>query len=157
MGKRDVRVIPVPKPVTVTLLLLTTAGMLALIWLLSGKTYAKQTHPILETITRIMQYRQISRDALLASLMPVIANILFFVPWGFLMFLALDRPSRPRPQSYAITCAVGIIFAMVLDAWQYLLPTRVTTLADSVANGIGALAGATLGHLRKRVRIRFET
>jgi|SRR5215212_2301911 len=157
MGKKEVRVIPVPKSVTVALLLVTTVAMVALIWLLSGKTYAKQTHPILETITRILQYRRISSDALLASLMPAIANILLFLPWGFLMFLALDRPSRPRPQSYAITCAVGIIFAMAVDVWQYFLPTRVTTLADSISNAIGALAGATLGDLRKRVRIRFDS
>ena len=156
MGKRDVRVIAVPKSVTVTLLVLVSAAMLVLVWLLSGKTYAKQTHPILETIARILQYRRISSDALLASLMPVIANVLLFVPWGFLMFLALDRPTRPRPQSYVITCAAGIIFAMTVDVWQYSLPTRVTTLADSISNAIGALAGATLGHLRKQVRVRFE-
>src|SRR4051812_2523869 len=108
MGKREVRVIAVPKSVTVTLLVLVSAAMVVLVWLLSGKTYAKQTHPILETIARILQYRRISSDALLASLMPAIANILLFVPWGFLMFLALDRPTRPRPQSYVITCAAGI-------------------------------------------------
>ena len=157
MGKREVRVIAVPKWITVTLLVLVSAAMVLLVWLLSGKTYAKQTHPILEAAARILQYRQISSDALLASLMPAIANILLFVPWGFLMFLALDRPSRPRPQSYVITCAAGIIFAMAVDVWQYSLPTRVTTMADSIANTIGALAGATLGHLRKRVRVRFET
>src|SRR5439155_22868810 len=150
MGKREVHVIAVPKSVTLALLVLVSVSMVVLIWLLSGKTYAKQTHPILETFARIMQYRQISSDALLASLMPAIANILLFVPWGFLMFLALDRPSRPRPQSYIITCAAGIIFAMTVDVWQYSLPTRVTTMADSIANAIGALAGATLGHLRKQ-------
>jgi len=157
MGKPEVRVIAVPKAVTIALLVVVSVLMVALVWLLSGKTYAKQTHPILETVARIMQYRRISSDALLASLMPVIANILLFVPWGFLMFVALDRPTRPRPQSYVITCAAGIIFAMAVDVWQYSLPTRVTTMADSIANTIGALAGATLGHLRKRVRVRFET
>lgn len=157
MGKQEVRVIAVPKWITVALLVLVSAAIVALIWLLSGKTYAKQTHPILETFARIMQYRPISGDALLATLMPVIANILVFVPWGFLMFLALDRPSRPRPQSYVITCAAGIIFAMAVDAWQYSLPTRVTTMTDSIANAIGALGGAFLGHLRKKVRLRFET
>jgi len=156
MGKREVRVIAVPKWITVTLLVLVSAAMVLLVWLLSGKTYAKQTHPILEAAARILQYRQISSDALLASLMPAIANILLFVPWGFLMFLALDRPSRPRPQSYVITCAAGIIFAMTVDLWQYSLPTRVTTMTDAVANVIGALAGATLGHLRKQVRVRFD-
>src|SRR5256885_2432861 len=105
MGKREVRVIAVPKSVTIALLVLVSGSMVVLIWLLSGKTYAKQTHPILETIARIMQYRHISSDALLASLMPAIANTFLFVPWGFL----IDRKSTRLNSShlvisYAVFC-----------------------------------------------------
>jgi glycopeptide antibiotics resistance protein len=157
MGKLETRVIPVPKWATLLLLALTSGAMVALVRVLSGRAYAKDAHPLLETATRIMRYRTISPDALLAGLMPVIANLLFFVPWGFLMFVAIDRPTRPRPVSYVITCAAGIVFAMGMAMWQYSLPTRVTTFADTVTNGAGALAGATLGHLRKRVRVRFQT
>jgi len=37
------------------------------------------------------------------------------------------------------------------------LPTRVTTISDSIANAAGAFAGAVAAHLRKRVRVRFES
>ncbi|MBV9492950.1 MAG: VanZ family protein [Acidobacteria bacterium] len=157
MGKLETRVVRVPKWATFILLVLTSAAMVALVWLLSGRAYVKNDHPLLETATRIMRYRQLTPDAILAGLMPVIANFLFFVPWGFLTFVAVDRPDRPRSATYAITCFAGIVFAMGVALWQYSLPTRVTTFADTVTNGFGTLAGATLGHLRKRIRVRFKT
>lgn len=158
MGRRDVRVISVPKFVTVILLLLVSAGMAALIYALSGRAYANESHPIRDLLVRAMHadYRSVSRSWLLAVLMPVIANGMLFIPWGFLAFLALDSPSRPRRRTYALTVLGGVIFAAAIEAWQYTLPTRVTTLADSIANGCGAFTGALLGHLRKQVRVRFQ-
>ncbi|HYI08919.1 MAG TPA: VanZ family protein [Thermoanaerobaculia bacterium] len=158
MGKRHVRVIVVRKPVTVALLVLTMVAMAALLYLLSGKAYAADTHPIREILARLLGSGRgpISRDAVLAFLMPVIANILLFVPWGFLTFLALDTPSRPRKATYAITLVAAVVFAAAMYLWQLYLPTRVTALPDTVANGAGALAGAALGHARKSMRIRFD-
>ena len=37
-----------------------------------------------------------------------------------------------------------------------LAATRVTSLPDMFANGMGALAGAALGHARKGVHVHFE-
>jgi VanZ family protein len=158
MGKRHVRVIVVRKPVTVALLVLVMVAMAALLYLLSGKAYAADTHPIREILARLLGSGRgpVSRDALLAFLMPVIANILLFMPWGFLAFLALDRSTRPRKATYAIVVTAAVMFAAALYLWQFYLPTRVTALPDTVANGAGALAGAALGHARKGMRIRFD-
>jgi len=158
MGRRETHVIPVPKFVTLILLLLVAGGMAALIYALSGRAYANASHPIRDLLIRVLHadYQSLSRGTLLAVLMPVIANVLLFIPWGFLTFVALDRPTRPRRLTYALTVLSGVVFAALIDMWQYALPTRVTTVADSLANGCGALTGAILGHLRKQVRVRFD-
>ena len=158
MGRRHVYVIAVRKPVTFVLLVLTMAAMASLLYLLSGKAYAADTHPIREILARLLGSGRgpVSRGAVLAFLMPVIANILLFVPWGFLVFVALDAPLRRRAVTYAITVVAALVFATAMYVWQLYLPTRVTSLADAIANGAGALAGAALGHARKGVRVRFE-
>ncbi|HYC91340.1 MAG TPA: VanZ family protein [Thermoanaerobaculia bacterium] len=158
MGKRHVHVIAVRKPVTFALLALTTALMLALLWALSGRAYAGDRSPLWELAARMLgAHREpVSRDALLAFLMPVIANVLLFVPWGFLAFVGLDSPSRPRRISYLLTIAGALVVAGCMYVWQEFLPTRVTSPPDAIANGAGALAGAALGHARKGMRIRFD-
>ena len=158
MGKRQVHVIRVRKAVTLVLLVLTSVAMASLLYFLSGKAYAADTHPIRELLSRLLGSGRapVSRDALLAFLMPVMANVLLFVPWGFLAFVALDSPSRPRKLSYAITIVAATLFAAAMFLWQQVLPTRVTSLLDTIANGAGAFGGAALGHLRKGVRIHFD-
>lgn len=158
MGKRQVRIVRVRTPVTLVLLLLVTAGIAALVYYLSGKAYAAETHPIREILARLLGSGRgpVSRDALLAFLMPVIANILLFVPWGFLAFVALDGPKRPRHLTYLMTVVAAVLFAVAMVLWQQTLPTRVTSLPDTFANGVGALAGAALGHARKGVHVRFD-
>jgi len=37
-----------------------------------------------------------------------------------------------------------------------MLPTRVIAWQDVIWNAAGCMAGAALGHARKRVRVRFE-
>ena len=156
MGKRQVHVIRVPRPATIALLILTTALMAALLYFLSGKAYAAEAHPFREMLARTLSSeRPFSRGAVLAFLMPVMANILLFVPWGFFAFIALDTPTRPRKWTYAITFIAAFAFAVTMWLWQQSLPTRVTALPDTLSNALGALAGAALGHARKSVRVRF--
>ncbi|HWW61907.1 MAG TPA: VanZ family protein [Thermoanaerobaculia bacterium] len=157
MGKRQVRVIRVPKRATVAILVLVSVAMAALLWFLSGKAYAGEEHPVRDLLLRVFGgQRSMSTHALVAIFMPVIANVLFFVPWGFLTFVALDTASRPRARTYSFTFGAGLIFAAAMLAWQQFLPTRVTTIGDAVANGLGALAGAAVGHLRREVHVRFD-
>ena len=158
MGKRHVHVIAVRKPVTFALLALTTALMMALLYVLSGRAYAGDRSPLWEIAARMLgaQREPVSRDALLAFLMPVIANVLLFVPWGFLAFVGLDSPRRARRTTYLLTVAGALVVAGCMYVWQEFLPTRVTSPPDAIANGAGALAGAALGHARKGMRIRFD-
>ncbi|HVE71417.1 MAG TPA: VanZ family protein [Thermoanaerobaculia bacterium] len=158
MGKRHVRVIPVRKPVTFALLALTTALMITLLYLLSGRAYAADRNPLWEMAARMLgsSREPVSRGALLAFLMPVTANILLFMPWGFLAFVALDSPRRPRKFTYLLSVVGALVVAGCMYVWQEFLPTRVTAPADAIANGAGALAGAALGHARKGMRIRFD-
>ena len=153
MGKREVRVILVPKSVTGALLILTSTVIIAIIFALTGRAYAIEPLTIRALVARTMQQ---SPHQLLAAVMPFAANALLFVPWGFLAFILFDRPSRPRARTYAMTLIGGILFAAAIAAWQSLLPTHVTTISDSIANAAGTFAGAILGHMRKQVRVRFE-
>ena len=134
VGKSEIRVIHVPRVVTVLLWLAVSAGMAALIYALSGKAYTQGRTSIAE----------------------IWADILFFLPWGALAFLALDRESAPRSRTYLATMVVGAAFALALTAWQRNLPTRVTGWMDAMWYAVGCLGGAIAGHTRKRVRIRFE-
>lgn len=158
MGRRQVHVIRVRTPVTLALLVLVTAAIAALIYFLSGKAYAAETHPIREILARLLGSGRgaVSRGTVLAFLMPIIANILLFVPWGFLLFLVLDGRTPSRRWAYGVTVIGAVALAAGLLVWQQFLPTRVTSLPDMVANGLGALAGAALGHTRKGVHVRFD-
>ena len=152
MGKAEVRVVVVPRMVTVALLLLVSIGITLLIQFLSGRAYVHDRPRLIEILSRGV----VSRDAFLAALMPPIANALLFSPWGFLAFLAIDREGRTRFRAYLATLVGAILFAAALVGWQYLLPTRVTGWFDIIANGAGAFCGALVGDLRRRVRVRFE-
>ncbi|HYM63037.1 MAG TPA: VanZ family protein [Thermoanaerobaculia bacterium] len=153
----DIKIILIRRPVTIALLVLTTLAMAALLWALSGRAYAKDP-PILNEILALAGDRPEGRSQsveIILLLTPPAADILFFVPWGFLAFMALDRPHRPRFRTVAATALGGLVFALTLSLWQYALPTLVIDLRDVFWNTIGALCGAGLGWLRKGVRVRF--
>ena len=158
MGKAQVRVIVVRKWVTFALLVLTSAALLGLAHFLSGKAYSNDRPPVelIETALRRWEEGPERFTRLIATLMPAIANALLFVPWGFLVFLLIDRAGRSRWLTYVWSCVAALLFALAADAWQTFLPTRVTSWFDSVWNVAGAFAGATLGHLRKSLRMRFD-
>ncbi len=156
MGRREVRVVVIRKWVTFVLLALLSGVMVFLIYYLSGKAYANESHPARDMLIGAFGGARFSRSAVLAGLMPVAANALLFVPWGFLTFLAIDKAERPRSRTYALTVLAGLLFAAAVMIWQSYLPTRVTSPADLFANSLGALGGAIIGHLRKTVHVQFE-
>ena len=89
-------------------------------------------------------------------IVPIIGNVLLFVPWGFLMFISLYTIDRPTMQTYLLTFLLGLSFTLAIEAWQYFLPSRVVDVNDVIWNSAGALIGAVLGHMRLRVRFEFE-
>jgi VanZ family protein len=157
MGRRQVVVIVVRKPVTLALLAITTAAMVALIYALAGRAYVRESHSWSDVAEALVQRGgSTSTGGAVVALMPLVANALIFVPWGFLAFMAIDSPSWSRARSYALTVVAGACFALAVDLWQRYLPTSVITHTDVVANVVGTFAGAVVGHLRKQVRLRFD-
>jgi len=159
MPKGSVRVVSVKRRTTVLLLILTTILIATITLSLSGKAYAK-VDPVPFREIRLLLARigdgPTPMPLIVALTMPMILNLLLFLPWGFLMFLALDTSERPTLQSYLLTYLVAMGFSFAVEASQYFLPTRVTDINDVIWNGFGALIGAFFGHLRKRIRVSFE-
>ena len=156
---RELHVIRVPRPVTAVLLILVSVAMLVLIWFLSGKAVYREASSPVHLVRALLRYDRTgaARANVLASAAPGIAAVLLFVPWGMLAFLAFDGVRGSRATTYALTLAVGVTFALGVSAWQEWLPTRITGWLDVFWNVLGAMTGAVLGHLRKRVWIRFES
>jgi hypothetical protein len=155
MEGRRPKIIRVPKAVSVALLAVTSLLMAGLVFALSGKAYAADTHPLRELAARLLGSGR-APGTLLPYLMPVLGNMLLFAPWGFLFFVVVDASTRPRPVAYLMTLVIALLFAGAMYVWQGFLPTRVTSLPDALSNALGALAGASLGHMRKTVRVHFE-
>lgn len=153
MVKGEIRVIHVPRWLTVFLWLAVSAAMAGSVYLLSGRAYAREAS--LSTIIASMR-RSTSTTSILAAIAPAATNVLFFVPWGALAFLSLDGERRSRKATYLATILLGVAFALALVAWQNVLPTRITRGIDVLWNAAGCAGGAMLAHSRKRVRIRFE-
>jgi hypothetical protein len=158
VGKSEIKTVVVPRAVTVALLVLVT-GLIALsVYALSGRARMHDRFGFGELLALVRRYDRgsVGNEALLATIAPAAADVLLFVPWGVLAFLAFDRGESRRAATYALTLAVGVAFALALIAWQNRLPTRVTGWYDALWNSAGCAAGAVLGDLRKRVRIRFQ-
>jgi glycopeptide antibiotics resistance protein len=137
MGKREVRVVVVRKPVTIALLIVVSIAMLALVYALSGHAFMRAERSLIDII------------ALVA------ANTILFIPWGFLAFIAFS-PKKPRAMTYVLTLALGALFALGVAAWQSTQPAPLTVYPDAIWNVIGSFLGAVAAHLRKTVRVRFQ-
>jgi glycopeptide antibiotics resistance protein len=150
--------ITIKRPVTIILLLaVTVLIVMTTVWM-SGKIYSK-VDPLpfddLRHISHRIARHPISTHILAVIIVPIIANILLFVPWGFLLFIALYTVDRPTMQTYVLTVLLGFTFTCAIEGWQYFLPDRVADINDIIWNTTGAFLGAILGHLRERVRFEF--
>ncbi len=158
MGKAEVKTVVVPRAITVGLLVTMTALIALSVYYLSGRATMHDRLGFGELVALVRGYDagSDSNDALLATNAPAAADMHLFVPWGALAFLSFDRGESRRITTYALAVGVGVAFALALIAWQNRLPTRVTGWYDALWNAAGCVAGAVLGDLRKRVRIRFQ-
>lgn len=153
------RDVVIRKPLTVLLLLATT---IAIVWItvwMAGRSY-ENFDPIpfddLRYLAKLVEQRPISTHILALIVVPMIANVLLFVPWGFFTFITLYSVERPTLQTYVLTILLGLTFTLGIEAWQYFLPSRVADVNDVIWNTVGAILGALLGHARLRVRFEFE-
>jgi glycopeptide antibiotics resistance protein len=153
------RDVTVPKYATLIALLVVTLAIIAITVWMSGRSY-ENFDPIpfsdLKHLARRLAARPISTQVLAVIVMPVIANVLLFVPWGMLTFIALYNTERPTMQTYVLTILLGLSFSLAIEGWQYFLPSRVADINDVIWNTAGTIAGALLGHARLRVRFEFE-
>jgi len=151
--------ITVRRPVTILLLVVVTAGICGLTLWISGKSYSKVDPVPFEDIRHIahrLQHHPVSTRILALVFVPIVVNVLLFVPWGFFMFLALYTMSRPTMQPYVLTLLLGFTLICGIEGVQYFLPTRVADINDVIWNTVGVLIGAIFGHLRERVRFEFD-
>ena len=149
----------VRRPITIVLLLaFTTLIALTTIWT-AGKSYTKVDPVPFDDIRHLAHRfgnRPISTQILALIIVPIIGNIILFVPWGFLTFIALYTVDRPTVQTYVLTILLGLSLTLAIEAWQYFLPSRVVDVNDVIWNTAGTALGAILGHMRLRVRVEFE-
>jgi VanZ family protein len=158
VGKSEVKTVLVPRAVTVGLLVAVSALIALSVYWLSGRATMHERFDFGDLLALVKRYDRGSagNEAVLATIAPAAADVLLFIPWGAMAFLAFDRGESRRMATYALVMAVGVAFALGLFAWQNRLPTRVTGWYDALWNSAGCAAGAVLGDLRKRVRIRFH-
>ena len=151
--------IVIRRPVTIVLLLVVTVALIAITLWLSGKSYSK-IDPIpfedLRHLAHRIVHRPVSTRIISLIIVPIIINILLFVPFGFLLFIALYTIERPTVQTYVLTFFAGLTFSCAIEAWQYFLPDRVADINDIIWNSVGVLAGAVLAHFRMRLRFEFD-
>lgn len=151
--------IVIKRPVTVVLLLLVTAAIIGATILSTGKSYTKVDPIPFEDIVHLLhrlEHRPVSTQIFAVIVMPVVANVLLFVPWGLLMFISLYSVERATIQTYVLTILLGFTFTLTIEAWQYFLPSRVADVNDIIWNTVGTILGALLGHARLRVRFEFQ-
>jgi glycopeptide antibiotics resistance protein len=153
------REINVRKWVTVLLLMVVTAAITIITVWMSGKSYSN-LDPIpfddIRYLARRLADRPISTHILAVLVVPMIANVLLFMPWGFFLFIALYNVERPTLQTYVLTILLGFSFSLGIEAWQYFLPSRVADVNDVIWNTTGVVLGAFLGHARLRLRFEFD-
>src|SRR4051812_10706812 len=68
----------------------------------------------------------------------IVANILLFLPLGFLFPLA--RPAEREPTSVEVL-GLGLLFSGFIESVQIFEPGRYPSLVDVVTNALGAMLG----------------
>jgi glycopeptide antibiotics resistance protein len=153
------REVTIRRPATILMLLVVTAAIVVITVWMSGKSYSN-FDPIpfddIRYLVRRLAVRPISTHILAVLIVPMIANVLLFAPWGFLTFIALYTIDRPTLQTYVLTILLGFSFSLGIEGWQYFLPSRVADINDVIWNTTGVVLGAFLGHARLRVRFEFD-
>jgi VanZ family protein len=80
----------------------------------------------------------------------VVANLLGYIPLGFLVALAMLRSGAGR-WSWPVAAAVPAVLSLVIESVQSYLPMRVPSNLDLVLNAGGAVIGATAAVLLERL------
>ncbi len=81
----------------------------------------------------------------------VIGNIFLFIPLGIIIFLVFHHVFR-YPMKYVLftTLLMGGILSIGIESVQSMVPNRVPSASDVLANTTGAVLGCSLAWFRQR-------
>jgi VanZ family protein len=74
----------------------------------------------------------------------VVVNVAAYAPFGLLLSLTLARRLR-HPELLLVVAAAGLLLSLSLETLQSLLPGRIASVVDLLANASGAALGALGG------------
>jgi glycopeptide antibiotics resistance protein len=94
--------------------------------------------PVLTSITDAVPWLTYAR-------MEFAANILLFVPFGFLFTLIMRR-------AHYVVLPAAIVVTVSVESWQSLVDERTSSILDIVANVTGACVGILLAALIRLAR-----
>ena len=77
----------------------------------------------------------------------LVANLLGYLPLGFLLFVALVRGGRRAGAAALLACAGGALLSLAMEILQNYLPHRVSSNVDLILNAAGTAIGVAIGTL----------
>jgi len=75
----------------------------------------------------------------------LVANLLGYLPLGFLLFVALVRGGRGAVAAALIACTGGTLLSLTMELLQNYLPHRVASNVDLGLNALGTAIGVGIG------------
>ncbi len=76
----------------------------------------------------------------------IIANIILFIPYGFVVRVCLNQ-YRQRIKGALLLFCFAVVLAYTLQYLQFFLPARVADASDAVYNLLGVILGMIVSHL----------
>lgn len=83
-----------------------------------------------------------------------LANLALYVPLGALWRWTLGRHLRIRGVAILGAVALAVAQSFIIEAWQCMVPSRVSSLYDLIGNAIGAIVGVALTSAMRAAAIR---
>ena len=75
----------------------------------------------------------------------LVANLLGYMPLGFLLVVALVRGGRRAAAAALLACVGGTLLSLAMEVLQNYLPHRVSSNVDLGLNALGTALGAAIG------------
>jgi VanZ family protein len=75
----------------------------------------------------------------------IVSNLLGYLPFGLLLYVALVRSGRGSGAAAAIACLGGCGLSFAMEVLQNYLPHRVSSNVDLILNAVGTALGAAIG------------
>jgi VanZ family protein len=76
------------------------------------------------------------------SIPDVVQNVLLYVPFGFLGVATIGRERQTTSRAILLVIALAALLSTAVEILQLFTTDRTTSVADVLANALGALAGA---------------